>query len=124
ALAGGLFLAATDSRSMPRALATTTTAVLAVVVISSIVSGLLRFADPSLGRIAAIHGTVFESAEDEIAAVQAGQTTGGRQLWVTGTAMTLLTVDAKLMPILPLILRPQSTSAATIAFGMGSVFRA
>ena len=26
-----------------------------------------------------------------------------QQLWVTGTAMTLLTVDAKLMPILPLI---------------------
>jgi spermidine synthase len=43
---------------------------------------------------------------------------------VTGTAMTLLTVDAKLMPILPLMLRPDSTSAATVAFGMGSAFRA
>ena len=30
-----------------------------------------------------------------------------QQLWVTGTAMTLLTVDAKLMPILPLMLRPR-----------------
>jgi len=38
--------------------------------------------------------------------------------------MTLLTVDAKLMPVLPLILRPQSTRALTVAFGMGSAFRA
>jgi spermidine synthase len=43
---------------------------------------------------------------------------------VTGTSMTLLTVDAKLMPILPLMLRPGSTSALTVAFGMGSSFRA
>ena len=38
--------------------------------------------------------------------------------------MTLLTVDAKLMPILPLIARPDSTSRAVVAFGMGSAFRA
>jgi spermidine synthase len=38
--------------------------------------------------------------------------------------MTLLTVDAKLMPILPLMLRPESDSALTVAFGMGSTYRA
>jgi predicted membrane-bound spermidine synthase len=38
--------------------------------------------------------------------------------------MTLLTVDAKLMPILPLIARPQSTRALVVAFGMGTAFRA
>jgi spermidine synthase len=37
--------------------------------------------------------------------------------------MTLLTVDAKLMPILPLMLRPESKTALTVAFGMGSAFR-
>ena len=37
--------------------------------------------------------------------------------------MTLLTVDAKLMPILPLIARPDSTRALVVAFGMGSAFR-
>ena len=37
--------------------------------------------------------------------------------------MTLLTVDAKLMPILPLIARPSSTRALVVAFGMGSAFR-
>jgi spermidine synthase len=43
---------------------------------------------------------------------------------VTGTSMTLLTVDTKLMPILPLILRPDSKTDLTIAFGMGSAWRA
>ena len=37
--------------------------------------------------------------------------------------MTLLTVDAKMMPILPLIARPASTRALVVAFGMGSAFR-
>ena len=38
--------------------------------------------------------------------------------------MTLLTVDAKLMPVLPLIARPESKRALVVAFGMGSAFRA
>ena len=43
---------------------------------------------------------------------------------MTGTSMTLLTVDAKLMPILPLIARPDVEDARSIvAFGMGSAFR-
>ncbi len=37
--------------------------------------------------------------------------------------MTLLTVDAKLMPILPLIARPESERALVVAFGMGTAFR-
>jgi predicted membrane-bound spermidine synthase len=37
--------------------------------------------------------------------------------------MTLLTVDAKLMPILPLIARPDSKRALVVAFGMGTAFR-
>jgi spermidine synthase len=68
-------------------------------------------------------GTLFATAEDEIASVQAGQLGDHKHLWVAGTAMTLLTVDAKLMPLLPLIARPQSTSVLTIAFGMGSAYR-
>jgi hypothetical protein len=38
--------------------------------------------------------------------------------------MTVLTIDAKLMAVLPLIARPGSKSAAVVAFGMGSAFRA
>ena len=45
------------------------------------------------------------------------------ELWVAGTSMTLLTVDAKLMPILPLIARPDSERALVVAFGMGTAFR-
>ena len=66
---------------------------------------------------------MFASTEDEIASVQAGQMTFTPELWVAGTSMTLLTVDAKLMPILPLIARPASTRALVVAFGMGSAFR-
>ena len=61
--------------------------------------------------------------EDEIASVQAGQISFTPELWVAGTSMTLLTVDAKLMPVLPLIARPESKDALVVAFGMGSAFR-
>jgi hypothetical protein len=82
--------------------------------------------DPTPARVDTIGGTIFQSAEDEIAAVQAGR--GGsagdwRQLWVTGTSMTVLTIDANLMPILPLIARPDAEDALVVAFGMGSSFR-
>jgi spermidine synthase len=82
------------------------------------------FVDPSVARVERAGGTVIRSAEDEIASVQAGvDANGTKHLWVTGTAMTLLTVDAKLMPVLPLIARPESKTAAVVAFGMGSAFR-
>ncbi len=66
---------------------------------------------------------LFASTEDEIASVQAGQIRFTPELWVAGTSMTLLTVDAKLMPVLPLIARPDSERALVVAFGMGSAFR-
>ncbi|MGZ6260009.1 MAG: fused MFS/spermidine synthase [Candidatus Limnocylindrales bacterium] len=68
-------------------------------------------------------GTLLGSAEDEIAAVQAGGTLTRRRLLVGGTGMTSLTVDARLMPLLPLMLRPQAQRALVIAFGMGSAYR-
>jgi spermidine synthase len=66
---------------------------------------------------------LFESREDEIASVQAGQKSATAELWVGGTSMTLLTVDAKLMPVLPLIARPNSERALVVAFGMGTAYR-
>jgi spermidine synthase len=66
---------------------------------------------------------LFESREDEIASVQAGQKSTTAELWVGGTSMTLLTVDAKLMPVLPLIARPNSERALVVAFGMGTAYR-
>ncbi len=78
---------------------------------------------PNEAYISAANGTLFESTEDEIASVQAGQVHPTPELWVAGTSMTLLTVDAKLMPILPLIARPDSKRALVVAFGMGTAFR-
>jgi spermidine synthase len=78
--------------------------------------------DPGVARVLASGGVVWASAEDEIASVQAGRI-HGPQVWVTGTAMTALTVDTRLMPYLSLALRPRSASALVIAFGMGSGFR-
>src|SRR5207248_4218985 len=97
--------------------------VVVVAVGSSLVIRPPFVADPNDVRVIS-QGTLFATAEDEIASVQAGVRGDGRKLlWVTGTAMTYLTIDAKLMPLLPLMARPQSTSVLTIAFGMGSAYR-
>ena len=80
-------------------------------------------AQPNEAFILAAGGQVFDSTEDEIASVQAGQISSTPELWVAGTSMTLLTVDAKLMPILPLIARPDAKRALVVAFGMGTAFR-
>jgi spermidine synthase len=101
-------------------------ALVGVVLMVALVAVALRpgqIVQPNEFRIAAEGGTLFESREDEIASVQAGQTGATPQLWVGGTAMTLLTIDAKLMPILPLIARPDAERALVVAFGMGSSFR-
>ncbi len=78
---------------------------------------------PNEAFIRSHNGRIFASTEDEIATVQAGQIGATPELWVAGTSMTLLTVDAKLMPILPLIARPDSERALVVAFGMGTAFR-
>jgi spermidine synthase len=78
---------------------------------------------PNEARLRLVGATIFGVAEDEIATVEAGQVRSTPELWVAGTSMTLLTVDAKLMPILPLIARPASTHALVVAFGMGTAFR-
>jgi spermidine synthase len=96
--------------------------VAAVVILAGLVRG-GTVIDPTSARIAQQGGTVFEATEDEIAAVQAGALGPQKHLWVTGTGMTVLTIDANLMPILPLIARPDARDAAVIAFGMGSSFR-
>lgn len=88
-----------------------------------LVIGLVGLArDPSVVRIEKA-GRLFATGEDEIASVQAGSISGQPQLWVAGTSMTALTVDARLMPILPTMARPDASSMLVIAFGMGSSYR-
>jgi spermidine synthase len=109
-------------RPTTRRLTVLTGSVVAVAVVAtSVLPGVLT--QPNEAWIRARGGTIFASDEDEIASVQAGQIRSTPELWVAGTSMTLLTIDAKLMPVLPLIARPQSTDALVVAFGMGSAFR-
>ena len=82
-----------------------------------------RVVQPNEALIAAKGWQLYETREDEIASVQAGRKAATAELWVGGTSMTLLTVDAKLMPILPLIARPDAKRALVVAFGMGTAFR-
>ena len=91
-----------------------------LIIIGATPGGLVQ---PNEARIRDVGGVLFDSAEDEIATVEAGQRYSTPELWVAGTSMTLLTVDAKLMPVLPLIARPDSTDALVVAFGMGTAFR-
>lgn len=78
---------------------------------------------PNEARLKGIDAKIFATTEDEIATVEAGQVNFTPELWVAGTSMTLLTVDANLMPVLPLIARPESKRALIVAFGMGTAFR-
>lgn len=106
----------------PGRLLAATGAFVAVAIVGVAASpGVLR--QPTEAWIASENGRLFASTEDEIASVQAGQIRSTPELWVAGTSMTLLTVDARLMPILPLIARPTSERALVVAFGMGSAYR-
>lgn len=93
-------------------------AVAAVLAIA--LTGLAR--DPSVVRIERT-GHMFAAGEDEIASVQAGTIADQPQLWVAGTSMTGMTVDTRLMSVLPAMARPDARSLLVIAFGMGSSYR-
>ena len=121
-VAGALLVAGGQLRRPSGAFLGAATAAAAVIVaVVATQPGLV--VDPTVGRIAQLRGEIYAQAEDEIAAVQAGALGTQRHLWVTGTSMTVLTIDANLMPIIPLMLRPASTDVAVIAFGMGSTYR-
>jgi spermidine synthase len=76
-----------------------------------------------VGVAVASQGQLFATREDEIASVVSGEVDGQPQLWVNGTSMTLLTVDTHLIPLLPIMARPDSRTALVIAFGMGTSYR-
>ncbi len=100
----------------------TMSGIAAAAVVVVLVSG-TAFANPTTRLVEEKHGQVFQATEDEIASVVAGERDGFKQLWVAGTSMTIITVDTKFMPLLPLMLRPNATRGLAIAFGMGTAFR-
>ena len=97
-----------------------TTALAGALIVAIVGLGLA--ADPSVVAIRE-KGVLYATAEDEIASVQAGRVATTPQLWVAGTSMTALTVDARLMAVLPTIARPEARDVLVIAFGMGSSYR-
>jgi predicted membrane-bound spermidine synthase len=109
------------ARPIARSTAAAGAVVAVVIAIAAATPGLI--VQPNEALIHAKAWKLFESREDEIASVQSGQKSTTAELWVGGTSMTLLTVDAKLMPILPLIARPESKRALVVAFGMGTAYR-
>ena len=121
-VAGALLLGERRLGSAARWAGGMASAAVSILVIATLVGG-TAFRNPTIQLIEARGGTVFEAAEDEIAATEAGEVGGTRLLWVGGTAMTLLTVDTKFMPLLPIAMRPDADRGLAIAFGMGSAFR-
>ena len=123
ALVGGaLLVRAAGESSVVRVLGGATSALVSLVVIVALIAG-TAFRNPTTRLITLGGGEVYAATEDEIASVVAGKLNGAPQLWVAGTSMTLITVDTKLMPILPVMLRPHATRGLAVAFGMGTAFR-
>lgn len=70
------------------------------------------------------NGLPFVHTEDLLSTVDAlGGPPSRRRLFVSGTAMTALSVDTKLMAYIPKIMRPGASTLLDICFGMGTTFR-
>jgi predicted membrane-bound spermidine synthase len=117
-----LFLGERRIGQVARWVGAAASAVVTVLVIVTLSAG-TAFRQPTIELIQDQGGVVYEETEDEIAAVQAGKLGASPQIWVGGTSMTLITVDTKFMPLLPLALRPEADRGLVIAFGMGTAFR-
>ena len=116
-------LFAGGGRALPRL--TLSLAAGALVIAPSVVvatgSSVLRTATEH--RLAAT-GLPFRHTEDRISTVDAlGGPPYKRRLFVSGTAMTSLSVDTKLMAYVPKVIRPDAQSFLDICFGMGTTFR-
>ena len=119
---GWLLLRDRSLRPSGRLLGAASGAAVAVIVILAALAG-SAFRNPTVHLIEGGGGEIFAATEDEIASVEAGRIGRWLQLWVSGTSMTTITADTKLMPLLPLMLRPDAERGLVIAFGMGTSFR-
>src|SRR5919198_707886 len=70
------------------------------------------------------HHLPYTHHEDRLSTVDAvGGTPQQKRLEVSGTAVTALSVDTKLMAYLPKLVRPQSSTFLNVCFGMGTTYR-
>lgn len=66
----------------------------------------------------------YNHVEDDLSTVDAlGGPVAGRRLYVSGTTMTAISVDTKLMAYIPKVIRPNAESFLDICFGMGTTYR-
>ncbi|MBO0685126.1 MAG: hypothetical protein J2P45_18395, partial [Candidatus Dormibacteraeota bacterium] len=66
----------------------------------------------------------YNHVEDDLSTVDAlGGPVAGRRLYVSGTTMTAISVDTKLMAYIPKVIRPNANSFLDICFGMGTTYR-
>jgi spermidine synthase len=69
-------------------------------------------------------GRPYHHVEDRLSTVDAeGGAPADRRIYVSGTAMTALSVDTKLMAYMPKAIRPDASRFLNIAFGMGTTYR-
>ena len=122
AVAVALILTNRDEPAPSRSLGAAIAVIVGVAVVGTAAAG-IAFHNPTVTLITEHGGEIYEATEDEIAPVEAGKIAGSRQLWVTGTSMTIITVDTKFMPLLPKMLRPDADRGLVIAFGMGTAYR-
>jgi spermidine synthase len=66
----------------------------------------------------------YQHLEDRLSTVDSeGGAPADRRIYVSGTAMTALSVDTKLMAYIPKAIHPDATRFLNIAFGMGTTYR-
>ncbi|MGH7764428.1 MAG: spermidine synthase, partial [Candidatus Dormibacteraceae bacterium] len=98
-------------------------ALIAVVAVIAPIAGLPVARTATQNRLMN-EGLLVAHTEDNIATVDvSGGTPTQRGIYVAGVSMTYLTESTKLMAYLPKALRPQSSSALVICFGMGATYR-
>ena len=72
----------------------------------------------------AYRGAPFYHTEDRVSTVDAvGGPVSGRRIYASGTTMTALSVDTKMMAYVPKAIRPNAQDFLDICFGMGTTFR-
>jgi spermidine synthase len=123
AVAGALIVASSGARrATPRRLSLLT-AVAIIVPPILVITGSPVLLTATEHRLAG-SSLPFLHTEDLLSTVDAlGGPPSQRRIYVSGTAMTALSVDTKLMAYIPKIMRPGAATLLDICFGMGTAFR-
>jgi spermidine synthase len=123
AVAGALIIATGEVRRARRLGLTLVTAAAVLVPVILVITASPVLLTATEHRLAG--GSLpFFHTEDRLSTVDAvGGPTYKRRLYASGTAMTTLSVDTKLMAYIPKIMRPGAATLLDICFGMGTTFR-